>query len=65
MNGNDVTITWDDGHVSPFTADWLRDHSFTEHAQNKLQNALGRKPKLWGPDLQDGYPISSFSKVLR
>ena len=58
-----LKVTWDDGHVSPFKYSWLNNHSFTEEATEKQDNLLFRKPTLWGKELQDEYPTADFGKV--
>ena len=58
-----LKVTWDDGHVSPFKYSWLNNHSFTEEAAEKQDNLLFRKPTLWGKELQDKYPTADFDKV--
>ena len=58
-----LKVTWDDGHVSPFKYSWLNNHSFTEEAAEKQDNLLFRKPTLWGKELQDKYPTADFGKV--
>ena len=58
-----LQVTWDDGHVSPFKYNWLNNHSFTEKTAEKQDNLLFRKPTLWGKELQDKYPTVDFKKV--
>ena len=58
-----LIVTWDDGHVSPFTYNWLRDHSFTEEAARKQDNLFYRKPTIWGKEFQNKYPTAIFNEV--
>ena len=48
-NGDAVTITWPDGHVSEFPANWLRLRCYSEPARQ----ARRFQPNLWGSEILD------------
>ena len=66
-HGNNVmTITWNDGHVSTYTYDWLYKRRFTEEAREERQKWMPLAPKLWGrKQMQDNVPTDSFENVIR
>ena len=58
-----VHITWTDGHSSSFESSWLRDHQFTQTAQQQRSKWLPRKAVMWGSEMQDNIPKGSYDEV--
>ena len=49
-----VQVTWSDGHVSEFSADWLQKRRFCQQVQKERQQWLQpRKARLWDGKMAD------------
>ncbi|CAL4068021.1 unnamed protein product, partial [Meganyctiphanes norvegica] len=57
-----ITVTWEDGHISPLTGSWLRCRSFTSEARkrNRARYKLKRIP--WREDFK--LPELDFDEVM-
>ena len=59
-----MNIFWEDGEVSPYGFDWLRDRMFVENKKQGVDQKWSRlEPKLWGSDLKP--KTFEFNKVRR
>jgi len=63
-NRNDVTVTWNDGHVSHLDSHWLWERRFDEDGQTTRKHYQNRRAKLWGPEMLDNIQYFDFEKAL-
>ena len=60
-----VTIEWDDGHVSEYPASWLRCHSFSADREPDFDPIVDLPPELWDAStIRDRLRAFDFSDVL-
>lgn len=59
--GEEIALTWPDGHVSIFTSSWLKSRSFQKDAIEKRLKKYGTPQKLWGSELE--IPRHDFEEV--
>ncbi|CAL4097429.1 unnamed protein product, partial [Meganyctiphanes norvegica] len=62
--GEDIEITWSDGHVSKYPAKWLNERAFNKYHQRKARPAFRLKLKYWGSELLENLPRASFHDIL-
>lgn len=60
--GEEIALTWPDGHVSVFTSSWLKSRSFQKDAIEKRLKKYGTPQKLWGSELE--IPRHDFEEVM-
>ena len=59
--GDDVTITWQDGHSTVFSAGWLYDHAYEPSARAKRR----QPPVLWtAASISNELPESMYREVM-
>jgi len=63
-SGNDVTVTWNDGHVSHLDSHWLWERRFDKDGQTTRKHYVHRRTKLWGPEMVDNIQYFDFEKTL-
>jgi len=54
-----LTIEWNDGHGSIYSARWLRTHAYDD----ELRAARAFKPKLWDREFRDNPPIFNYADL--
>ncbi len=58
-DSSSLTIIWQDGHDSCFTAQWLREHDHDNH----LRQSRAFKPKLWDDDFRHNPPTYEYADI--
>eukprot|EP00095_Tigriopus_kingsejongensis_P006085 snap_masked-scaffold712_size108441-processed-gene-0.9 protein:Tk06085 transcript:snap_masked-scaffold712_size108441-processed-gene-0.9-mRNA-1 annotation:"hypothetical protein BRAFLDRAFT_212201" len=58
------TITWEDGHVSPFSEEFLRNHSFQNEARASRRMRDQVELELWSDDFHQNFPRADFRRVM-
>merc|ERR1712013_699237 len=59
-----VEITWEDGHVSVFSLEWLAKRSFRLENRMQVRKNLGMPHHLWGKELLDDVPTANFVDIM-
>ena len=58
-----VDVTWEDGHVSVYDLEWLRERRFTESARQERDSVIRLTPKTWGSEMLANIPTDTFDNV--
>ena len=66
QNGEEISITWPDKHVSLFSSQWLHSRQATEQANTTKERSLQREGvRVWNSNkLQGKIPSYSFQEVI-
>jgi len=61
-----IHITWEDGHVSPFEKSWLLSRSFKAKSRNHYREGIGCQQQLWGGELMEtGFPTADYHQIMK
>ena len=55
-----LSITWQGGHKSFFTAEWLREHDYNDEARK----SRAFKPALWNDDFRRNPPTYDYADII-
>ena len=58
-------MTWEDGHVSPFTSSWLEERSFTHETRQKYDEKIKKPERLWMARDMTSIPTVDYNKVQK
>jgi len=59
-----LELTWEDGHQSYFTIDWLAKRSFRQENRLRLRERITSTQQLWGRELMDKIPNADYNQVM-
>ena len=62
---SEIEITWEDGHVSVFSLDWLAARSFRRENRERFRRSVSQPQVLWGRELLDNVPTADYGEVMK
>ena len=62
---SEIEITWEDGHVSVFSLDWLAARSFRRENREMFRRSVSQPQVLWGRELLDNVPTADYGEVMK
>jgi len=61
IDGENLVITWSDGHLTEFKGDWLNYHCYSDQALNSRKEKLN----LWNGDISNSIPEIEYDVIMQ